>query len=79
FPEQNAANSMPYQRVDNGTGTSGSYPAYPQNNAQPTVPPYGGMDEINTAPTEEQNSSESKISLEKKDSSDDDYTGPEIK
>lgn len=83
FPEQNPADSMPYQRVDNGTGTSGSYPAYPQNNAQnasqPTVPPYGGMEEINTAPAEEQNSSESKISLEKKDSSDDDYTGPEIK
>lgn len=83
FPEQNAADSMPYQRVDNGAGTSGSYPAYPQNNAQnasqPTVPPYGGMEEINTAPTEEQNSSENKISLEKKDSSDDDYTGPEIK
>lgn len=83
FPEQNGANSMPYQRVDNSAGTSGSYPAYPQNNAQnapqPTVPPYGGMEEINTAPTEEQSSSESKISLEKKDSSDDDNTGPEIK
>lgn len=79
FPEQNAADSMPYQRVDNGTGTSGSYPAYPQDNSQSTVPPYGGMEEINTAPTEEQNTSESKISLEKKDSSDDDYTGPEIK
>ncbi|MGN0638024.1 MAG: DUF975 family protein [Huintestinicola sp.] len=83
FPEQDAANSMPYQRVDNGAGTSGSYPAYPQNgsqnNSQPTVPPYGGMEEINTAPAQEQSGSDSRISLEKKDSSDDDYTGPEIK
>lgn len=84
FPEQNAANSMPYQRMDNGTvGASGSYPAYPQgnvqNNSQPTAAPYGGMDEISPAPAEEQNSSESKISLEKKDSSDDDFSGPEIK
>ncbi|MDY3792351.1 MAG: DUF975 family protein [Oscillospiraceae bacterium] len=83
FPEQSAANSMPYQRVDNGSGTNGSYPEYPQNdaqnNSQPNVPPYGGMDEINTTPAEEQNGSDSRISLEKKDSSDDDYTGPEIK
>ncbi|WP_432650682.1 DUF975 family protein [Huintestinicola sp.] len=83
FPEQDSANSMPYQRVDNSAGTSGSYPAYPQNNgqnnSQPTVPPYGGTEEISTIPTEEQSTSDSRISLEKKDSSDDDYTGPEIK
>lgn len=71
FPEQNAADSMPYERVDTPTGVSGSYPAYPQNNgqdaSQPADAPKGVMDEIG------------KIDLEKKDSGNDDYSGPEIK
>ena len=84
FPEQSSANSMPYQRVNNGMGTNGTYPAYPQNdtqdNAQTPASSYGVMDEISTVPQEQQDSTDSRISLEKKDSgNDDDYTGPEIK
>lgn len=75
FPEQNGANSMPYQRVDNCAGTSGSYPAYPQRTASAN----GGMEEISTVPADEQSSNDGRISLEKGDLSDDDYTGPEIK
>lgn len=85
FPGQDAANSMPYQRVDTGAASNGTYPAYPQNGAQNTQAPAqpaqsGVMDEINTSALNEQPAPESKISLEKPKADDnDDYTGPEIK
>ncbi|MCI7767939.1 MAG: DUF975 family protein [Oscillospiraceae bacterium] len=73
FPESDPANTMPYQRVDTPSGASGSYPAYPQNGSQPAEAPKGGMEEIpSDAPV-------GKIELEKKDGSNDDYSGPEIK
>ena len=85
FPGQDAANTMPYQRVDTGNTSSGAYPAYPQNgaqNAQTPVQPVqsSGMDEIDTSSLNEQTAPESRISLEKSKTDDnDDYTGPEIK
>lgn len=85
FPGQDAANSMPYQRVDTGTASNGTYPAYPQNGAQNTQAPSqpaqsGVMDEIDTSALNEQPAPESKVSLEKPKADDnDDYTGPEIK
>lgn len=85
FPGQDAANTMPYQRVDTGNTSSGAYPAYPQNgaqNAQTPVQPVqsSGMDEIDTSALNEQPAPESRISLEKPKTDDnDDYTGPEIK
>lgn len=85
FPGQDAANTMPYQRVDTGNTSSGAYPAYPQNdaqNAQTPVQPVqsSGMDEIDTSALNEQPAPESRISLEKpKSDNNDDYTGPEIK
>lgn len=85
FPGQDAANSMPYQRVDTGTASNGTYPAYPQNGAQNTQAPSqpvqsGVMDEIDTSALNEHPAPESRISLEKPKTDDnDDYTGPEIK
>lgn len=85
FPGQDAANSMPYQRVDTGAASNGTYPAYPQNGAQNTQAPAqpaqsGVMDEIDTSALNEQPAPESKVSLEKpKADENDDYTGPEIK
>lgn len=85
FPGQDAANFMPYQRVDTGAASNGTYPAYPQNGAQNTQAPYqpvqsGVMDEIDTSALNEQPAPESKVSLEKPKTDDnDDYTGPEIK
>ena len=85
FPGQDAANSMPYQRVDTGAASNGTYPAYPQNGAQNTQAPAqpvqsGVMDEIDTSALNEQPAPESKVSLEKPKADDnDDYTGPEIK
>lgn len=85
FPGQDAANSMPYQRVDTGAASNGTYPAYPQNGAQNTQAPSqpvqsGVMDEIDTSALNEQPAPESKVSLEKPKADDnDDYTGPEIK
>lgn len=85
FPGQDAANSMPYQRVDTGTASNGTYPAYPQNGAQNTQTPSqpvqsGVMDEIDTSALNEHPAPESRISLEKPKTDDnDDYTGPEIK
>lgn len=85
FPGQDAANSMPYQRVDTGAASNGTYPAYPQNGAQNTQTPAqpaqsGVMDEIDTSALNEQPAPESKVSLEKpKADENDDYTGPEIK
>ena len=85
FPGQDAANSMPYQRVDTGAASNGTYPVYPQNGAQNTQAPSqpaqsGVMDEIDTSALNEQPAPESKISLEKPEADDnDDYTGPEIK
>jgi len=85
FPGQDAANSMPYQRVDTGAASSGTYPAYPQNGAQnaqiPSQPAQSGvMDDIDTSALNEQPAPESRISLEKPKTDDnDDYTGPEIK
>ena len=85
FPGQDAANFMPYQRVDTGAASNGTYPAYPQNGAQNTQAPSqpvqsGVMDEIDTSALNEQPAPESKVSLEKPKTDDnDDYTGPEIK
>ncbi|MDD7279308.1 MAG: DUF975 family protein [Oscillospiraceae bacterium] len=85
FPGQDAANSMPYQRVDTGAASNGTYPAYPHNGAQNTQAPAqpaqsGVMDEIDTSALNEQPAPESKVSLEKpKADENDDYTGPEIK
>lgn len=85
FPGQDAANSMPYQRVDTGAASNGTYPVYPQNGAQNTQAPSqpvqsGVMDEIDTPALNEQPAPESKVSLEKPKTDDnDDYTGPEIK
>ena len=85
FPGPDAANSMPYQRVDTGAASNGTYPAYPQNGAQNTQAPSqpvqsGVMDEIDTSALNEQPAPESKVSLEKPKADDnDDYTGPEIK
>ena len=85
FPSQDAANFMPYQRVDTGAASNGTYPAYPQNGAQNTQAPSqpvqsGVMDEIDTSALNEQPAPESKVSLEKPKTDDnDDYTGPEIK
>lgn len=85
FPGQDAANSMPYQRVDTGAASNGTYPAYPHNGAQNTQAPAqpaqsGVMDEIDTSALNEQSAPESKVSLEKpKADENDDYTGPEIK
>lgn len=85
FPGQDAASSMPYQRVDTGAASSGTYPAYPQNGAQnaqtPSQPAQSGvMDDIDTSALNEQPAPESRISLEKPKTDDnDDYTGPEIK
>lgn len=77
FPDQNAANFMPYQRVDTSSGMNGSYPAYPggqntaQNGVQSNDTHNGVMEEIST------DISGSRIDLEKKDK--DDFSGPEIK
>ena len=85
FPGQDTANFMPYQRVDTGAASNGTYPAYPQNGAQNTQTPSqpvqsGVMDEIDTSALNEQPAPESKVSLEKPKADDnDDYTGPEIK
>lgn len=85
FPGQDAANSMPYQRVDTGAASNGTYPVYPQNGAQNTQAPSqpvqsGVMDEIDTSVLNEQPAPESNVSLEKPKADDnDDYTGPEIK
>lgn len=85
FPGQDAVNTMPYQRVDTGAASNGTYPAYPQSGAQNTQAPVqpaqsGVMDEIDTSALGEQPASESKVSLEKPTTDDnDDYTGPEIK
>lgn len=85
FPGQDAANFMPYQRVDTGTASNGTYPVYPQNGAQNTQAPSqpaqsGVMDEIDTSALNEQPAPESNVSLEKPKADDnDDYTGPEIK
>ena len=85
FPGQDAANFMPYQRVDTGAASNGTYPVYPQNGAQNTQAPSqpvqsGVMDEIDTSALNEQPAPESNVSLEKPKADDnDDYTGPEIK
>lgn len=72
YPEQNPADFMPYQRTDSGSSASGSYPAYQPANVQNDVT-VGKMDEIVSEPE-----TENRISLEKKDSDDNNYNGPEI-
>ena len=78
FPGQDAANFMPYQRVDTGAASNGTYPVNTQAPSQPAQS--GVMDEIDTSALNEQPAPESNVSLEKPKTDDnDDYTGPEIK